>query len=120
MLRGVLGGLHHDAARGARDGAELAADALLQAIGVAVKDVAAALAWRDRLLPLGVLNGDDRLGVVLERCRQGAGDIEGTQQDLAQRHQSVPWAATTTMAVTIIIASDSGNSDFQLSAISRS
>src|ERR1700730_1117429 len=120
MLGGVLGRLHHDAADRAGDGAELAADALLETVGVAMEDVFPTFARRDRLLPLRVLDGDDRLGVVLEGCRQGAGDIEGTQQDLAKCHQSVPWAATTTMAVIIIIASDSGNSDFQLSAINRS
>ena len=85
-----------------------------------MQDVAAALAWRDGLLPFRVLDGDDRPGVVLEGRRQSTGDVEGTKEDLAQRHQRVPWAATTTIAVTIIMASDSGNNDFQLSAIRRS
>src|SRR5256884_6398587 len=91
MLGRVLGRLHHDAADRAGDGAELAPDALLEAVGVAVQDVAAALARRDGLLPFRVLDGDDGLGVVLEGCRQGTGDVEGTEKDLAQRHQSVPW-----------------------------
>src|ERR1700674_1093876 len=120
MLGSVLGRLHHDAADRAGDGAELAADALLEAVGVAMEDVLPTLPRRDGLLPLRVLDGDDRLGVVLEGGRQGAGGVERTQEGLAQRHQSVPWAATTTMAVTIIIASESGNRDFQLSAINRS
>src|SRR5437879_12414520 len=120
MLGRVLGRLHHDAAHRTGDGAELAADALRQAVGVTMQEVAAALARRHRLLPFRVLDGDDRLGVVLEGRRQGTGDVEGAEQDLTQRHQRVPWAATTTMAVTIIMASDSGNNDFQLSAIRRS
>src|ERR1700686_2022086 len=120
MLGSVLRRLDHDAADRAGDGAELAADALLEAVGVAMEDMLPSLAGRDGLLPLRVLDGDDRFGVVLESGRQGAGDIERAQQDLAKRHQSVPWAATTTMAVIIIIASDSGNKDFQLSAINRS
>jgi hypothetical protein len=86
MLGGVLGRLHHDAAHRAGDGAELAADALLEAVGVAMEDVLPAFARRDRLLPLRVLDGDNRLGVVLEGRRQGAGDIDGAKQDLAQRH----------------------------------
>ena len=85
-----------------------------------MQDVSATLARRNGLLPFRVLDGDDRLGVVLEGRRQGPGDVDGTEKDLAQRHQSVPWAATTTIAVTIIMASDSGNNDFQLSAIRRS
>src|ERR1700737_4639656 len=120
MLGSVLRRLHDDAADGAGDGAELAADALLQAVGIAMQDVAAALTWRDRLLPLRILDGDDRLGVVLEGRRQRPGDVERAQQDLAEGHQRVPRAAPTTTAVTIIIASVRGNSDFQLSAISRS
>src|SRR5467141_3961810 len=114
MLGRVLGRLHDDAAHRAGDGAELAADALLEAVGIAVQDVAAARARRNGLLPFRILDGDDRLGVVLEGSRQGTGDVDRAEQDLAQRHQRVPWAATTTMAVSIIIASDSGNSDFQL------
>src|SRR5438105_3150220 len=120
MLGRVLGRFHHDAAHRAGDGAELAADTFFEAVGVAVQDVAAALARGDGLLPFRIFDSDNRLGVVLEGRRQGTGDVDGAEQDLAQRHQSVPWAATTTMAVTIIIASDSGNSDFQLSAIRRS
>src|SRR6266550_9512659 len=120
MLGRVLGRLHHDAAHRAGDGAELAADALLEAVGVAMQDVAATLARRNRLLPFRVLDGHDRLGVVLEGRRQGTGDVDGAEEDLAQRHQRVPWAATTTIAVAIIMASDSGNNDFQLSAIRRS
>src|SRR5438094_598425 len=75
---------------------------------------------RYRLLALRVLDGDDRPGVVLESRHQRAGDVDRTQKDLAQGHQRVPSAATTTMAVTIIIARDSGNSDFHPRAISRS
>src|SRR6266550_5452772 len=120
MFGRVLGRLYHDAAHRAGDGAELAADALLEAVGVAMQDMAATLARRDGLLPFRVLDGDDRLGIVLEGRRQRTGDVEGTEKDLAQRHQLVPWAATTTIAVSIIMASDSGNSDFQLSAIRRS
>src|ERR1700732_1442813 len=104
MFSGVLGRLHHDAANRAGDRAELAADAFLQAVGVAVQDMAGALARGDRLLPLRVLDSDDRLDVVLEGRRQRAGDVQRAQQDLAEGHQSVPLAATTTMAVAIIIA----------------
>src|SRR6266851_4791497 len=98
MLGGVLRRLHHDAADRAGDGAKLAAHALLQAVGVAMEDVLPTLARWDGFLPLRVLDRDDRLGVVLERRRQRAGDIQGAQQDLAQGHQSVPLAATTTTA----------------------
>src|SRR5438445_644090 len=62
MLGRVLGRLHHDAAHRPGDGAELAADALLEAIGVAMQDVAAARAWRDGLVPVRVPEGDGRLG----------------------------------------------------------
>src|SRR5438270_12775039 len=102
MLRRVLGRLHHDAAHRAGDGAELAADALLEAVGVAMQDMAATLAWRDGLLPFRVLDGDNRPGVVFEGRRQRTGDVEGTKKNLAQRQQSVRWAATTTSAVAII------------------
>src|SRR5438132_13563153 len=119
MLGRVLGRLHHDAAHRTGDGAELAADALLEAIGVAMQDVAAALAWGDGLLPFRVLDGDDRLGIVLEGRGQRTGDVDRPQQDLLEGHQNTPWAATTTTAVTIIIASDSGKTDSLPSATSR-
>ena len=120
MLGRILGRLDHNAADRTCNGAELAAHTLLQAVGIPVQDVLAALARRHRLLPLRVLDGDDRPGIVLEGRQQRAGDVDRTEKDFAQSHQRVPSAATTTMAVVIIMASDSGNNDFQPSAISRS
>src|SRR3989442_14168587 len=100
MLGRVLGRLHHDAAHRAGDGAEFAADALLEAVSIAVQDVAATLARRDGLLPLRVLDGDDRLWVVLEGRRQGTGGIEPAEEELAQCHLRGPPAATSTIART--------------------
>src|SRR5207245_9860057 len=99
MLRRVLGRLDHDAAHRAGDGAEFAAHALLEAVGVAMQDVSATLARRNGLLPFRVLDGDDRLGVVLEGRRQGPGDVVGTEKDLAKRLRRAPWTSTTTLAV---------------------
>src|SRR5919109_4548732 len=97
MLGRVLGRLDHDAPHRAGDGAQLATDALLQPIGVAMQDMTAALARRDRLLPLGVFDGDDRAGIVLEGGGEGARDIDGTEEDVAQPgHQALPWKATNT------------------------
>src|SRR2546421_11516198 len=98
MLGRVLGRLHHDAAHRTGDGTELAADALLEAVGVAMQDVAAARAWRGGVLAVRGLAGDERLGGVLEGRRQSTGDGEGNKEDLAQRHPRVPRAATTTTA----------------------
>src|SRR5437762_11817775 len=104
MLGRVLGRLDHDAAHRAGDGAEFAAHALLEAVGVPMQDVSATLARRNGLLPLRVLDGDDRLCVVLEGRRQGTGDVDGTEKDRAERDHRVPWAPTTTSAVTSIMA----------------
>src|SRR2546429_8619100 len=85
MLGRVLGRLHYDAAHRTGDGAELAADALLEAIGVAMQDVAAALAWRGGVLPFPGLDGGDRVGGVVGGRRPGAGGGGGGKEDLAPR-----------------------------------
>src|SRR5207245_9478671 len=87
VLGRVLGCLDYDAADRTSDGAQLAASTFLQAVGVAVKDMRAALPGRHRLLALRVLDGDDRPGVVLESRHQRAGDANRAQKDLAQSHQ---------------------------------
>src|SRR5579885_2976011 len=66
VLRVVLGGADGDAAHRAGAGAELAADALLHAVVVAVQDVAAAVAGRGRLLLLRPLQGDRLAEHVLQ------------------------------------------------------
>src|SRR5690606_40480721 len=57
LLGGVVGALDVDRVRGAGPGAQLAADALLQAVRPAVELVPPVEAGRGRLLHLGVLNG---------------------------------------------------------------
>src|SRR5579864_6600526 len=121
MFGRIFGCLDDDAPDRAGDRAKLASDTLFQPVGVAVEDVAATLPGWDRLLPLRVLDGDDRAAVVLEGGPHRARDVHRSQQRLLERrHQAFPCAATTTTAVIIIIASDSGSSDFHPSAISRS
>src|SRR2546430_2437694 len=90
MLGRVLGRLHHDAADRTGDGAELAADAFLEPVGVAMQDMAATLARRGGLLPFRGLDRDDRLGGVLLRRRPGTGEGEGGEEKLAPRPPNVP------------------------------
>src|SRR2546421_8841508 len=122
MLGRVLGSLDHDAAHRAGDRAQLAADTLLQAVGVAVQDMPAARPRGNRFLPLRVLDRHDRPGVVLEGGGHGLEQVVGSEHYVTQGHGMTPylWAATTTTAVAIIMIRDSGRSDFQPSAISRS
>ena len=75
IVRRVVGAPHIDASGRADAGAQLAADALLHAVLVAVEDVAAVEAHRLGPLLLGILGGDDLARVaaveqLLERDRE--------------------------------------------------
>src|SRR6202007_283766 len=59
----VLGGFDQDAAARAGEGTQLPADTFLQAVGISMENVPAALPRRDRLLSLGILDRHERLGV---------------------------------------------------------
>src|SRR5689334_18022634 len=111
MLGRVLGRLDHDAADGAGDGAQLAADALLEAVRVAVQDVTSPLTRGHRPLPFGVLDRDHRPGVVLEGRQHRLDQVVGSERDVTQGHGSYLSAATTTTAVTIIMIRERGRSD---------
>src|SRR2546428_11030082 len=83
VLRGVLRRLDHDAAHRAGHGAQLTAHALLEAVRVAVQDVAAPVARRDRLLLLRVLDGD-RTDYVLEGRHQALADVQRAHEYVTQ------------------------------------
>src|SRR5437870_8198263 len=67
----ILRRLDHDATDRAGYGAELTTAALFQAVRVPMQDMAAAAAGRHDRLPLWVLDGDTRPGILPERCAQG-------------------------------------------------
>src|SRR5262249_37384420 len=77
LLRGVVGALDVDRVRRARPRAQLAADALLQAVGPAVQLVTAVEARRRGLLDLGVLH---HLGLAEHLVESDAEPLDRVQE----------------------------------------
>src|SRR5690606_7419587 len=79
ILLAVVRALDVDRVRGARPGAQLAPDALLQPVGVAVEDVPPVVARGDRLGPVRVRRRDD----LAEHVREGHAETLDRVEDLA-------------------------------------
>ena len=85
LLLGVVRALDVDRVGRAGPGAQLAADALLETVGVAVEQVAAVEARRGGLLLLGVLLGHD----LLEHRAEGHAEALERAQEVGHRSSSV-------------------------------
>ena len=87
MIRRVVQAAHVDAVGRAHPGAQLAADALLHAVLVAVEDMTAVLAGLLGSLLLGVLAGHRRPTEVLEGQLEPAQKVLPLMGDLGDGHQ---------------------------------